>query len=78
VCALLQGFGGLHPRVRWCTPEGKTLTIKRDETHTQLPRTEPVARMVPVPAKAQGLLSETVIRDPLTKGIITLVMRKTV
>jgi hypothetical protein len=38
----------------------------------------PFAGMVPVQAKARGLLSGTVIRGPLTKGVITLVKRKIV
>jgi hypothetical protein len=45
-------------------------TIERDKTHAWHPRTESFAGTILVPAKARGLLSGTVIRDPLTKGII--------
>jgi hypothetical protein len=37
---------------------------------------ETFAGMIPVPAKARGLLLGTVIRGPLTKGLITLIERK--
>jgi hypothetical protein len=68
VHTLLQGFVG-YTRGCASAPPRKTHAHSKGKSHKELPA---FAKLITILAKAQGLLSGTAIRGPLTKGRTTL------